>query len=581
MPVFNAAAFVGEALDSVLAQTRSPDEVIVIDDGSTDATPEVLERYGAAIRVIHRANAGAAAARNAALAAATGTHVAFIDADDFWFPTKLERQLGVFAEDATAGVVHTGMVEVDASGRRGGTWLEGAEGDLARDMLLFRPALVGPGSGVMVRREVLEDLDELFDESMEAAEDWDFFFRLVCRAKVRFVPEVLWAYRQHGANRHRNIPAMEEAMLRAFDKAFRAPTRVSPLENEAYGTLHRVLAGSFLHAGSPRGFLRNSVRAVVRHPPSLRYYLAFPRRRLTRAGRASTTRTHPGRRATARTVCPCCGADASALPGFEASHLARCRSCRFVFARLRPSEQAVQERYESYGRRDFESPITRQRYLKLLSSFETYRRRNVLLDVGCGVGHFLAVARELGWQVSGTEITDEAISICRSRGIQMARGMGDLPSGSVDVVTCFEVLEHLEDPRSELAEVRRVLRAGGVVYCTTPNFDSLARHVLGPRWNIIDYPEHLSYFNERSLTRLGLTVGFSICAVETTGISPGRLLSSVTAQPAPIPSRHGTDERLRTALDASGPRRLAKQAANRMLSAARLGDTLKVRMEAR
>jgi hypothetical protein len=93
IPTFNRSACVGEAIRSALEQTRPPDEVIVVDDGSTDETADVLSAFGSAVRVIRQANAGVSAARNAGIGAARGEWLAFLDSDDLWMPEKLERQL--------------------------------------------------------------------------------------------------------------------------------------------------------------------------------------------------------------------------------------------------------------------------------------------------------------------------------------------------------------------------------------------------------------------------------------------------------------------------------------------------------
>lgn len=93
VPVFNGESYLSETLDSLLAQSYHPIEIIVVDDGSTDGTPAIVRRYGQQIRYLRQANAGAATARNLGLTAARGEFVAFLDADDLWHREKLDRQM--------------------------------------------------------------------------------------------------------------------------------------------------------------------------------------------------------------------------------------------------------------------------------------------------------------------------------------------------------------------------------------------------------------------------------------------------------------------------------------------------------
>ena len=117
IPTYNRAYIICGAIDSVLAQTYKNFEVIVIDDGSTDNTRELLARYGDAIRYIHQPNAGLAAARNTGLAAARGEFVAFQDSDDLWLPWKLEGQMAVMAVDERIGLCWTDLTAVNPSGQ--------------------------------------------------------------------------------------------------------------------------------------------------------------------------------------------------------------------------------------------------------------------------------------------------------------------------------------------------------------------------------------------------------------------------------------------------------------------------------
>ena len=110
IPVFNGERYLAHALESILAQTYRPLEILVVDDGSTDRSAEVAHRFGPAIRYIYQANAGAGAARNRGIALSTGDFVAFLDQDDLWAPDKLACQMDVLRADAPVGMVF-GLVQ--------------------------------------------------------------------------------------------------------------------------------------------------------------------------------------------------------------------------------------------------------------------------------------------------------------------------------------------------------------------------------------------------------------------------------------------------------------------------------------
>lgn len=108
IPAFNQARFLPAAIESVLSQTYRDREVLVVDDGSTDETPEVIGRYGGAVRGIHQANTGLAAARNAGTRHAVGEFIALLASDDVWMPGFLEHMMSVAARHPDAGLVHAG-----------------------------------------------------------------------------------------------------------------------------------------------------------------------------------------------------------------------------------------------------------------------------------------------------------------------------------------------------------------------------------------------------------------------------------------------------------------------------------------
>jgi SAM-dependent methyltransferase len=270
--------------------------------------------------------------------------------------------------------------------------------------------------------------------------------------------------------------------------------------------------------------------------------------------------------------CLVCGHAGYGVMGKEFAHayLVQCENCGMVFSSRIPSPEELAAHYSGYPRNTRLSPLTLQRYEELLDQFEAYRKTNRLLDVGCGDGHFLAVAKARNWEVYGTEYTDEAVAVCEAKGIGMHKGIIQDRKGvqEFDVITSFEVLEHITDGREHAATIHELLRNGGLFYFTTPNFNSLSRRYLGGRWKMIEYPEHLSYYTASTITRLLNDAGFKKLQLNTTGISMRR-----TGNTGTIPA--GREEELRTSIEERSSLRVAKHVINWWLSVLRLGDTLK------
>jgi len=277
-----------------------------------------------------------------------------------------------------------------------------------------------------------------------------------------------------------------------------------------------------------------------------------------------------------RVACVACeGRRLRPLPTYRRAHLVRCRDCGLVFAGRDPSEEELARNYGEYSREDYDSPITRRRYQELLDGFEPYRRTGRILDMGCGIGFFLEEAESRGWEAHGSEFEPRAVEIVRGKGLRCLQApltAGSFEPGSFDVVTAFEVVEHLRDPRAEAETIARALRPGGLFYCTTPNFSSLSRRLLRDRWRVIAYPEHLSYFTPSTLRSWLARYGFSPAKLRTTGIGLADLRRGIASPEEP---GRGSDESLRGRLEGSRMLRAAKGAANAALSATGTGDTIK------
>ena len=283
IPAYNYGRFLAEAIDSAFSQTLPPLEVIVVDDGSTDETAEVLARYGDRLRVFQRQNGGVAAARNFGAAQASGDVLAFLDADDIWVPHKLEMQMARLQRDPDLGMVHCGLEVFDNNGKTE-IRLDGLEGHIAPAMLQFeKTRFVATGSTMFISKRIFEELGG-FDPRLSPSEDWDLCYRIATRYRIACVREPLVRYRLHGSGIHLNIAGMEKSFLLALDKIFAAGDQaVQPLRRPAYGHVHRILAGCYFERREVRPFVRHLIRSIGYDPRSLLYFLAWPFRVVSRA----------------------------------------------------------------------------------------------------------------------------------------------------------------------------------------------------------------------------------------------------------------------------------------------------------
>jgi glycosyltransferase involved in cell wall biosynthesis len=220
IPAYNAERFMRRCLSSVFAQTLKPDEVIVVDDGSTDATASLAQELGA--RVVRRANGGLSAARNSGIDNASGDWIALLDADDMWAQQKLERQATLTLPGTV--LVYTGIRIFDDSGERESRPAAGA--DSVSRMLRYRNPIAP--STVLVRREAVIQGGG-FREDIRACEDWEMWIRLERLGKFVAIEEPLTDYYVHpnslSANPARMLQAMDQIMdttllagLRGFDR---------------------------------------------------------------------------------------------------------------------------------------------------------------------------------------------------------------------------------------------------------------------------------------------------------------------------------------------------------------------------
>jgi glycosyltransferase involved in cell wall biosynthesis len=215
VPVLDGASYLGEAIDSALGQTRPPDEVVVVDDGSVDATPEVIASYGERVRGIRQPHLGNASAVNRGIEASSGAFVAFLDADDVWVQDKLAVQLEVLEADDGLDAVF-GLVEQFLS--------EDADPSLAHEVVIPSAPQAGVSkTAMLIRRSALDRVGS-FDEARANSDFTDWYLRALEQGLTSRVPQVVVARRRiHGANlgireHDRQWPETLDALKASLDR---------------------------------------------------------------------------------------------------------------------------------------------------------------------------------------------------------------------------------------------------------------------------------------------------------------------------------------------------------------------------
>ena len=235
IPTYNRSRYVIEAIRSVLAQTRPAEEVIVVDDGSTDGTARLIAEEFPEVRLLRQENAGVSAARNLGIRSARNDWIAFLDSDDRWLPRKLERQQSLLERDASLRVCHTDEIWI-RDGRRVNPGKRHAKpsGRIFRQCL---PLCCVSPSAIVVHREVFDRVGD-FDTGLPACEDYDLWLRIFRYYDAGLVPEhCVVKYGGHEDQLSRRYWGMDRFRVRALTRLMES----EPLEGEDRDACIRML----------------------------------------------------------------------------------------------------------------------------------------------------------------------------------------------------------------------------------------------------------------------------------------------------------------------------------------------------
>jgi len=245
-------------------------------------------------------------------------------------------------------------------------------------------------------------------------------------------------------------------------------------------------------------------------------------------------------RQVAITHCMLCASDAArALISDPPYTVLRCTACGMVWTTPRLSDlravyddgywRSATPRQRGYGDYRADEPLYLKTFRRRLAIVRRHTARpGTLLDVGCAAGYFLAVMREAGWEVAGVDLSSEIVAHAHARFGFTALHAGTLetapwPPASFDLVTLWDLVEHVPDPRAVLMQAHRLLRPDGVLVLETQDVASPFARLLGARWHHFKHAEHLYHFDAATIRRLLAQAGFAV--VELTRRSAGKYVS--------------------------------------------------------
>ncbi|MGB3405557.1 MAG: glycosyltransferase [Microcoleaceae cyanobacterium] len=241
IPVYNGEKTIQETIFSILNQTYQHFEIIIINDGSTDSTLEVISSIpNPQIKVFSYPNSGVSASRNRGIALASGEYISFIDADDLWTPDKLEAQLNALQKHPQAAVAYSWTDWIDESGQ---VISSGGHHQFSGDVYkhLFLGDFVEGGSNVLIRKSALDKVG-VFDESINFSEDWELWLRLAAQYQYIVIPRTQILYRISHQSASFNVLQMEKSSLQVIQKAIdNSPQPIEFLQSQCLANRYKYL----------------------------------------------------------------------------------------------------------------------------------------------------------------------------------------------------------------------------------------------------------------------------------------------------------------------------------------------------
>lgn len=272
VPAYNAMRYLPLALDSILSQTFQDFEILIVDDGSRDGIQQWAAQLDEPrVHFFTQENGGSAAARNTGISHATGEYIAFLDSDDLWDPTKLEKQVQLLDQQQDIGLVYAWVATMDAEGVLDGKAYCNSESGDVWDSLIEGDLLVC-GSTPMIRRACFGEVG-LFDVQFAYAQTWEMWLRIAAKYPFQVIPEVLVHYRSHPGNISKKWQQVEKNYKAIIEKVFSNVTeQQQQLKGRCYGNAYLRVAWKVLqNKGGDFVAAKEFRKMALNYCPELRF----------------------------------------------------------------------------------------------------------------------------------------------------------------------------------------------------------------------------------------------------------------------------------------------------------------------
>lgn len=281
VPAYNVRSYIEDALVSLERQSFQEFEVLIVDDGSTDGTAELVKPFcqrDSRFQLLHKQNGGLSSARNYGIRHARADYIALLDGDDAYEPDKLVTHVAILDRTPEVGVVYSASRAIREDGHSTFMYLSGKPIESSPLQALLYKNFVGHGSNAVFRRCIVDEVGE-FDETLRSYEDLDFWLRIAATQHWQFyrLPQVMCLYRVRRSGLSFNVVQMQRCCEQVFEAAYRrSPEQVEPVLPTAYAYMYRYLARLSLTAGDAeqaRNFIDRAMKAdssiFYRDPRSL------------------------------------------------------------------------------------------------------------------------------------------------------------------------------------------------------------------------------------------------------------------------------------------------------------------------